>query len=281
MRNLLDFIIRRSHWFVFLILEAFSLVMLFRFNNYQGSVYFTSANYVVGSIMKLSSDIASYLDLQTVNEGLNRDNVRLRDRVARLEAQLDSLSADTTRMHSAGTGLKYVDAKVVGATLHKNNNLMTIDKGRADGVGPEMGVVCSSGVVGIVYMSSDHYSIVVPLLNVKSSVSCRVKNTRYFGSLSWERGAVNIAYVTDVPRHAGVKRGEIVETSGYSAVFPVGIPIGQVLNVQDASDGQAYRLRIKLFTDFATLQNVSVITNYRNSEREALEHKADSLAINE
>ena len=75
MRNLLDFIIRRSHWFVFLILEAFSLVMLFRFNNYQGSVYFTSANYVVGSIMKLSSDIASYLDLLTVNEGLNRDNV--------------------------------------------------------------------------------------------------------------------------------------------------------------------------------------------------------------
>lgn len=244
-------------------------------------MYFTSANYVVGSIIKLSNDVASYLDLQTVNEGLNRDNVRLRERVAQLEAQIDSLSTDTARLHVAGAGLKYVDAKVIGATLHRNNNLITIDKGRADGVAPEMGVVCSSGVVGIVYLSSNHYSIVVPLLNVKSNVSCRVKNTRYFGSLVWERGAVNIAYVTDVPRHAGVKRGEIVETSGYSAVFPVGIPIGQVLNVEDAPDGQAYRLRIKLFTDFSTLQNVSVITNYKNPEREALEQKADSLGIND
>ena len=140
-----------------------------------------------------------------------------------------------------------------------------------------MGVVCSQGVVGIVYLTSRNYSIVIPLLNVSSQISCRMKNSEFFGTMQWQRGDPDISYVNDIPRHAKVEPGEMVETNGYSDIFPEGIPIGKVKKVKDSSDGMSYSLEVELFTDFKTLRNVSVITNYTKPERQALEAKADSL----
>ena len=48
MRNLLNFLIKYNYWFLFLLLEVASFILLFRFNHYQQSVYFTSANGVAG-----------------------------------------------------------------------------------------------------------------------------------------------------------------------------------------------------------------------------------------
>jgi rod shape-determining protein MreC len=176
--------------------------------------------------------------------------------------------------------LKYdvVSAQVVNMTLHKANNLITINKGEADGIRPEMGVVCSRGVVGIVYMTSQHYSIVMPLLNVNSKISCRLRHSEFFGSLVWQRGHADIAYVTSVPRHAPVKTKEIVETNGYSDIFPPGLPIGVVQKIGDSPDGMSYFLRVKLFANFPTLREVSVITNYSAPERRALEEMAEDPA---
>ena len=170
-----------------------------------------------------------------------------------------------------------IPAQVVNSTLHKANNLITINKGEADGIRPEMGVICSQGIVGIVYMTSLHYSIVMPLLNVNSKVSCRLRNSEYFGSLIWQRGYADIAYATSIPRHAKVKKNDIVETNGYSDVFPAGLPIGMVLGIDDSADGMSYLLKVKLFANFPTLRNVSVITNYRSSERRLLEEQAEDI----
>jgi rod shape-determining protein MreC len=167
-----------------------------------------------------------------------------------------------------------VHAQVINGTLHKSNNLLTINKGEADGIRPEMGVVCSQGVVGIVYMTSEHYSIVMPILHVNSKISCRLRNSEYFGSLIWQRGYADIAYVTSIPRHAEVAPKDIVETNGFSDIFPPGLPIGMVHRINDSTDGISYMLRVKLFTNFTTLRNVSVITNYQSAERRQLEETA-------
>jgi rod shape-determining protein MreC len=104
-----------------------------------------------------------------------------------------------------------------------------------------------------------------------------MKNSQFFGTMQWQRGDPDISYVNDIPRHAKVEVGEIVETNGYSDIFPEGIPIGKVKKVKDSSDGMSYSLEVELFTDFKTLRNVSIITNYTKPERKALEEKADSL----
>lgn len=276
MRALIDLIIKNKHWFVFIGLEVLSLAFLFSYNGYQKSVYFTTANDVVGSTYNVISGITSYLHLQEENQALEQTNEELRRQIIEIQRQIDEHHLDSMlRMPSLPKKYDLVHAQVINGTLHKSNNLLTINKGEADGIRPEMGVVCSQGVVGIVYMTSEHYSIVMPILHVNSKISCRLRNSEYFGSLIWQRGYADIAYVTSIPRHAEVAPKDIVETNGFSDIFPPGLPIGMVHRIKDSTDGISYMLRVKLFTNFTTLRNVSVITNYQSAERRQLEEMAE------
>ncbi len=281
MRNLIDFLRKYLYWFVFVLLETVSLVTLFNAGGYQECTYLTTANTVVGTIYSFTSSVTSYLDLQTVNRQLEADNEELRKRVNGLERKLREMSSDSMVVGNISLpDYEFVSAHVVNSTLHRNNNLITIDKGEADGIRPEMGVVCSRGVVGVVFLTSQHYSVVIPLLNISSKVSCRLRGSEHFGTMQWRRGAVDVSYVAGIPRHAKVRRGEIVETNGFSDIFPSGIPIGRVIDFGDSADGMSYMLRVYLFADFKTLRNVSVITNYSKPERRELEGRADSLIMN-
>lgn len=281
MRALIDLLIQGKHWFVFLLLEAVSLLFLFSYNGYQRSVYFTTANGVVGNVYSAISSVTSYMDLQTANRRLESENQRLYREVESMKKKMAEASLDTAAVCDELVGYNIVSAQIVKATVHKANNLITINKGEADGIRPEMGVVCSRGVVGVVYMTSRHYSIVIPLLNTNSKVSCRLRNSEYFGTLTWHRATPYSTYATGIPRHAKVKKRDIVETNGFSDIFPPGIPIGLVAGIGDSEDGLSYLLTVKLFTDFSTLREVSVITNYSQPERKELEEKADSLNVGE
>lgn len=281
MRALIDFLVNGKHWFLFILLEVVSLVLLFSWNGYQRSVYFTTANDVVGSAYNVISSVTSYMNLGSDNKLLEEKNQQLYREISQLRKQIAEAKLDSVHPHGLPTRYNIVNAQVVNTTVHKSNNLITIDKGEADGIRPEMGVVSSQGVVGVVYMTSKHYSIVLPLLNVHSKVSCRLRKSDYFGTLTWHRGTPLCTYATGIPRHAKVKRGNIVETNGFSDIFPPGLPIGAVAKVGDSSDGMSYMLTVKLFTDFSTLRNVSVITDYTHAERRVLEEKADSLNTQE
>ncbi|MBR6196469.1 MAG: rod shape-determining protein MreC [Bacteroidaceae bacterium] len=280
MRNLLDFLLNYKHWFLFICLECVSLIMLFSYNGYQKSVYFTTANGVVGYTYSLISSVTSYLNLQTENADLEAKNEILRRRVLALEEQLAEVKKDS--VHISGLAPKYdiVSAQVIGATIHKSNNLFTINKGTADGVKEEMGVVSSNGVVGVVYLASAHYSIVIPLINRNSRVSCKLRGTQHFGTLTWNRGRADVADLVGIPRHAQAKKGDVVLTNGFSDIFPPGIPVGYVIGVKDSPDGIATDLRVALFTKFESIREVSVITNYSKPERRELENRADSLFNN-
>lgn len=277
MRSLVDFLVNCKHWFVFIVLEVISLLFLFNRNGYQNSVILTTANDAVGSAYSVVSSVTSYLALQQVNRELEAENQLLRRQLITARERLHEVGVDTTEIRWMPKRYELVSAQVVRSTLHKSNNLITIDKGEADGIRPEMGVVCSRGVVGIVYLTSNHYSVVMPLLNVNSKVSCRLRRTEYFGTLAWNRGNPSVTYATGIPRHAKLKLNDIVETNGYSAIFPPGLPIGTVMQIGNSADGMSYRLKVTLFTDFKTLRDVSVITNYVKPERVLLEEQADSL----
>ena len=166
-------------------------------------------------------------------------------------------------------------------TLDKANNLITIDKGSADGVEKDMGVACGTGVVGVVYMASSHYSVVIPVLNVRSSrISCAIRGRGYFGYLQWYGGDPSVAYVEDIPRHARFKRGDWVETSGYSAIFPPGILVGKIEKIFNSADGLSYRLKVRLTTDFGCLRDVVVISDSNIGEQMRLmEQVNDSITM--
>lgn len=283
MRNLINFIIDHYHWALFLLLEVIGLTLFFSRDGYQRTSLISSTNSVVGWIYEGKSKVTTFFNLAQANEELTSANVYLNLRVKQLQDELEKLQdAETPRKDSLNplAGYKVIPAKVVNNSVHLKDNLLTIDKGTADGVDKDMGVVSGNGVVGIVYMAGTHYSIVIPVLNSHSNISCMIERRRYFGYLHWTGGASNMAYVDDVPRHAHFKLYERMVTSGYSTVFPEGIPVGKIIHVYNSPDGVSYRIQVHLYTDFSTLRDVMVIDNEKVGEQlELLRHATDTLAL--
>lgn len=273
MHNLTEFLAKHNHWFVFLVLEVVSMVLLFRYNSYQGSVWFSSANAVTGKVYEWDSAVESYFSLSGVNSQLTQRNAFLEQQVRMLDDSIARLTrsqeAAVTRLSSMVPfqGCRLIPAKVVANMVNRYDNLITIDKGSADGVKRDMGVVCGMGVVGIVYLVSEHYSIVIPALNSHSNISCTIQRRGYFGYLRWRGGSSQLAYLEDVPRHAHFKLGDNVVTSGYSSDFPPGVMVGKVLHVFNSADGLSYRVQVKLSTDFARLRDVCLVDDSALQER--------------
>lgn len=285
MNNLLAFVTRYYHWLLFLLLEVASIVLLLQKNSYQNSVWFTSANAFVGSVYRMEASVTSFFSLTRANEELMLRNFYLERQVGQLRRLYGELTSDTTVLERQEMAFlsqfKLIPAKVVSNSLYKKDNLITIDRGRADGVEKDMGVACGLGVVGVVYQASDHYAVVIPVLNVTSSrVSCAIRGRGYFGFLQWYGGDPTVAYVEDIPRHARFKRGDWVETSGYSSIFPPGILVGRIENIYNSADGLSYRLKVRLTTDFGCLRDVCVISDSDIAERMKLQEQVvDSITM--
>ena len=285
MRNLLEFLAKYNHWFVFLILEVVSMVLLFQYNSYQGSAWFSSANAVTGKLYEWDANVETFFSLTKVNQELTQRNAYLEQEVQKLSDSLVSVTKDSSIYHRDQFALlrnyRLIPAKVVANSIDKPGNLMTIDKGSADGIHKDMGVISGTGVVGIVYLVAEHYAIVIPVLNTKSNISCMIQNRGYFGYLRWKGGVSDLAYLEEVPRHAHFKLGDYVVTSGYSAVFPSGVRVGRILHVFNSADGLSYRVQLRLSTDFARLRDVCVIDDSAMKERlEIMRAAEDSIGSN-
>ena len=279
MRNLIDFLARHNHWFLFILLEVLSFVLLFHYNSYQGSVWFSSANAVSGKVFEWNASVTQYFSLVDVNKTLTERNIYLERQVEQLTEQLEKAGRDSTEIERMQTSVlkncNTIPAKVVSCSLNKLNNFITIDKGYADGVRKDMGVVCGTGVVGIVYLVSEHYSVLIPVLSSVSNISCTIRSRGYFGYLHWKGGSPEEAYIDDIPRHARFKLGDVIVTSGYSSVFPPGIVVGKIKHVYNSANGLSFRLKITLSTDFGRLRDVCVINDKEMDRKLEILHAAE------
>lgn len=277
MRRLIDFIIAHSSIFVFVIYVTISIILLLRYNPYQKSVYYNSANAVAGSYYSTVNDVTGYIGLRQINEELQQSNTRLELEVANLRAELQQLKSESNT--DEFIEVKSSDVQIIGIARPVNvsvanaHNYVTINKGYADGIEEGMGVINRSGVVGIISTVSENYSLVIPILNPKLRLSCKLKETGYFGSLVWDGASPEFARLEEMPRHVNFCRGDTIVTSGYSSVFPEGIMIGVVEESARQKNDNFYALKIKLSTDFFKLGDVCVIDNIKRVEQESINAK--------
>ena len=278
MRALFNFLVKHNDWFLFLLLEGISLVLIVRFNNYQSATFFTSAGSMAGSVYSMFMDANRYFHLKTENDGLLAQNVALTRELSQLKEQLTELRNSDTLLNdslvkSIDSGYRFLTANIINNSLNSVNNFITLNKGSDDGVRPEMGVFNSDGIVGVVYLTSKNRSIVIPLLNSKSSISCRVKGSESFCSLSWDGGDTRYSNLIDLPRYAQFEKGDTVVTSGFSSIFPGDLPVGTVERIEDSADGMFYTVRVKLFVDFSRLTSVFIVGNDEYEEQSQLEQE--------
>ncbi|MCR5818993.1 MAG: rod shape-determining protein MreC [Prevotella sp.] len=284
MQNLWTFITRHFHWLLFIILEAVSIVMLFSYNSYQASVWISSANLVTGKIYEWKANVTHFFSLSERNEQLTLRNTELEQQIDKLRQHVCDLTSDTSYAQRIELEnlkqFELIPAKVVSNSINNADNLITIDKGSDDGIMADMGVVSGNGVVGVVYLTSKNYSVVIPVLNNRSRISCSIRGQEYFGYLEWKGGDPTRASVEDIPRHARFKKGDWIETSGYSSIFPHGVTVGQIEKIFNSADGLSYRLQVKLSTDFSSLRDVCIINDKSMAERMRVKEAAiDSLML--
>lgn len=275
MRNLFDFLLRFSSWFVFAFYVVLSCVLLFQNNPYQHYVYLTSAGDIASSVFNTTNNVTSYFHLKDINEDLQHRNASLELEVISLRNQLrqfkDIAYADSMTIPKALSNYDFIIAHVINNSISHPYNYITIEKGRLDSVKPEMGVVDQNGVVGIVNVVGDHTARIISILNPNLRLSCKVKGSDYFGSLVWDGKSPYHAVLEEMPRHVKFNLGDTIITSGYSAVFPEGIPVGTIKDHEKEHNDNFYSLRIELLTDFTKLSTVRVISNSLRPELQRLE----------
>lgn len=265
MRNLLNFFIRYGAWFLFVFYAAISCFLLFQRNPFQHHVYLTSANAVVSGVYDVAANVTGYINLRDINADLQRRTADLESEVIALRehnrALRQQLLQDSLRTTDSLGRFRFILATVVNNSVVNPYNYITVNKGRLDSIQPEMGVMDQNGVVGMVNTVSDHHARIISLLNPNFRLSCKLRGNDAFGSLVWDGKSPYEAILEELPKQVRFHKGDTIITSGYSAVFPEGIPVGTIIGSTRGEDDNFNTLRIKLLTDFSTLSTVKVISN--------------------
>lgn len=274
MNDLLSFLIKHSKWFVFTFFVVISCMLLFKDDPYRQHVYITSAGRMASTAYKTANKVTSYFDLLEINDDLNRRNALLQAEIVRLEEDIEILReagfTDTLVSEPDVRHFDFIVAHVINNSIARPFNYITINKGSADGIRPELGVIDRNGVVGIVSNVGAHSARVISLLNPHFRLSCKIKRSDYFGSLVWNGEAPDEAMLEELPRHTQFAIGDTIVTSGYSAVFPSGIPVAVVVDDNTDKNQNFFSLKVRLLADFTTLGNVQVVVNNQADELNAL-----------
>ncbi len=265
MINLLRFLHKHHFVLLFLLLEAFAVFMLTKSSNYHRSVVVNTTNDFAGEIFSIGDNITSYFSLKQANEKLAAENAALRNKIAYL-----SILEDTIASNKPDTIYHYLAARVVSNTINRRNNYIILNKGSADGVKPDMGIVSPNGIAGMVIGVSKHYSTAMSLLHKYATVSVRFKNNDQLANLSWYGGDYHYATIEQIPTHILLKQGDTVVTSGHSFIFPEGIMVGTIEEAYVTDGGDMNTARILLSTDFNRLKDVYIIENQQRMELDSL-----------
>jgi len=271
MRSLLRYLIKNYAFVLFITLEIIAFVMIFNNNKYHNTKYFNSSNRVAGSVYGTFNSVINYFELAEINRELSEENSRLKTLLLNDPHHTlvdDSLSFPVIEQDSL---FRIIPARVINNSVNNPHNYITLNKGRKHGVKPDQGIIIDKGIVGVVIDVSDSYAVGLSVLNRRWSISAKLKNTGYFGSLYWSGNDYRVASLMEIPFHVNVNEGDTVVTSGYSSVFPEGIMIGTIQSFDQDEGENYYNIEVELSTDFKSLSFVEIIDNINSQEIRELE----------
>lgn len=252
---------------LFVLLEVISILLLARSQNFHRNRVVNTTNDAVGQVYEWGSEVGNYFSLNKTNRQLAEENAWLREQLVLVY----DTTANTYALNGIDTIFEYIPAQVVNNSIGQANNYIIINKGKVDGIEPDMGVISSDGIVGVVADVSRHYASILSLLHSNSVVGVRFKNSQELGSLKWRTNNYRYGIVEDIPTHVVLHEGDTVLTSSYSYIFPEDLMVGTVVSMNTAAaSGALNTAKLRFATDFATLRHVYVIRNLHKPELDSL-----------
>ena len=273
MDRLLRFFYEYRAFFTFLFLELICGWLIVQNNQYQSASFFNSSNRVAVNIVGFSNGVREYFSLRDINTNLADENAVLRTKLEQRNQSLYLFEVREINDPAIINRFEYVSAKVVNNTTSLFKNYITINKGKDSGIEPGMAAISSAGVVGKVKSVSEHYSVIISLLNIDEHVSSVIKRTQNFGTVQWDGGNARFANLLYIPRHVKPLVGDTIVTSGYNAVFPQGVMVGVIREVKLKEEAPFYDLKLELSQDFTKLAFVEIVKSNLKLEKDSLELK--------
>ena len=269
MKEIIKLILKYHFTIIFILLEIVSFSLIIRHNEYQRAIFSESASTLFGNVSSTITSIKDYFRLKEMNESLANENILLKNRLEEYELLRDTIIHGTVVQDSIPV-YEYIGAKQVNATYNRTKNYITLNRGRKNGLQKEMAVCTPEGIVGLIQDLSDHFAVVIPLINVDSRISAKIKKNNYYGSLQWDGNDYAYSYLNDIPYHVEVNARDTIVTSGLSKIFPEGIVVGYVESV-DKETANFLKIKVKLAVDFKRINHVYVILNNNKNEQTSLE----------
>ena len=238
-------------------------------NSFHRAQFINASLSVRGAFSGTFGGLSEYLDLRQTNQELYKENTLLRNRLDGLNRELNQ-SLSTKKDDIPGRLFSYIPAIVINNSTNKQYNFITLNKGRNHGIEEEMAVISPDGVVGVVYNVSANYSTVITLINRDFRLSAKILRNGYYGSMSWTGSDYRKLILEEIPFHVEILHGDTIVTSGYSAIFPEGIPVGRVLDTE-VLEGNFYTISVEIAVDYKKLSHVNIIHNLLREEQLELE----------
>lgn len=276
MQRLFQFFYQYRAFLFFVLLETLSFWLIVKNNNYQSTAFFNSANFYAGKVMETTSEVKYYFKLKKVNSQLAQENAQLRKRLVAELKKKDLVIPNKSEFLKINQ-YSFIPAKVVNNSTSRFSNFLTLNKGSQDGIRPGMGVISPNGVVGKVKNVSRNFSTVISLLHEKWSISTKIMPGNVDGIVKWDGANPRFAELQFVGRHHKLNENDSVITSGYSALFPEGILVGKVKEIELDQGKPFYKIKISLSTDFSSLSYVYVIENSLKLEKDSIENSTYSM----
>jgi len=271
MQQLIYFIQKYRYFLFFLLLELIAFQLIINNLSFHNSKFINSASTITGGFYNKTNSISDYFQLDTENKELLNENLILRNKLEKLSQNIDTIAVtkifEKTKLRQR---YLYFKGRIEKNQFRNNYNFLTINLGSKDSVRKEMGVINSKGILGITENVLHNYSRVRSILNKNSKINAKLKNSNYFGTLTWDGFDYNITQLLDIPRQAVLKVGDTIITGGMSSIFPEGIPIGRVDNIVNGASIKRI-INIQLFNDMSSLKNIYVVKDFDKQQLMNLE----------
>lgn len=270
MRNLIAFLQRFRLFLVFMVLQVIALTVMVNMSTYANLQFLSTTSKINAQIFSWRQGIDKHFYLETQNGRLSRENAYLRARLKQSNYQIErnTLIIDDTTYRRK---YRFIPGTVIESTYDKRNNYMTIDLGSNHGVKKGDGVISTAGVVGIVHMVGENYSLVKTVLSQNINQDVMLEKNGAFGLMKWNQNSPRVIQIEGISSDIYFKKWVKVVTRGSAGVFPKGIPVGKVKYRKKMEDKPLWYVDVLLTTDFRTIQQIYVVKNLDQKEIDELQ----------
>tara|TARA_B100001540_G_C15722158_1_gene603566 strand:+ start:362 stop:1171 length:810 start_codon:yes stop_codon:yes gene_type:complete len=268
MQRIINALAKNKNTVLFILLLIISLYFLNSRSYFHQTKIAKLSLSISGILNNLSSNIIRYSNLNKENKLLIQENLILKsDLIKNKNIETNKSKKEIYFPFSL------INARIVKNNYNKKENFVIINKGEKDGIKKEMGVITSNGIVGIINNVSENYSSIISIINSNIKINAKIKNTNYFGAISWSEKKINIMTLEDVVSTAKISIGDTIISGGMSSYFPSNLEIGKIVTLKKEKNEGYYSIEVELFNNPSQWEYVYVIKNMDIMEINNLEGK--------